>query len=69
MNLATPPTMETEPNKPSPSQRWAAVLLKCRAGLAMSRTQTEAALERIAEVEAALGQLAVMAEKGNKPSA
>jgi hypothetical protein len=61
-------TMTDAPTKPSQAQRLAAVLLKCRAGLAMSRTQTEEALNRITEVEAALGQLAAMADKGGKAS-
>ena len=53
MNLATPPTMTNEPNKPSQAQRLAAVLVRCREGLAMSRKQAEEALHRVAEVEAA----------------
>lgn len=61
--------MSTEqPGKPSQAEKLAAVLLKCRAGLAFSRTQTEEALNRITEVEAALGQLAAMAAKGAKAS-
>ncbi len=61
--------MTTEqPDKPSQAEKLSAVLLRCRAGLAFSRTQTEEALNRITEVEAALGQLAAMAAKGAKAS-
>ena len=66
MNLATPPTMTNEPNKPSQAQRLAAVLVRCREGLAMSRKQAEEALHRVAEVEAALDKLAAMAAAGSK---
>lgn len=68
MNLANTTMTNEQTEKPSQAQRLAAVLLKCRAGLAFSRTQTEEALNRITEVEAALGQLAAMAEKGAKAS-
>jgi hypothetical protein len=62
--------MSTEqPTKPSQGQQLANVLLKCRAGLALSRTQAEEALNRIAKVEDTLGQIAAMAEKGAKAQA
>jgi hypothetical protein len=60
--------MESTP-KPSQGQQLANVLLKCRAGLALSRTQAEEALNRIAKVEDTLGQIAAMAEKGAKAQA
>lgn len=67
---ATGSTMSTEqPTKPSQGQQLANVLLKCRAGLALSRTQAEEALNRIAKVEDTLGQIAAMAEKGAKAQA
>ena len=62
--------MSTEqPTQPSQGERLASLLLKCRAGLAISRTQTEEALNRIAKVEDTLGQIAAMAEKGAKAQA
>jgi hypothetical protein len=61
-------TTETKP-KPSQGQQLAAVLVRCRAGLALSRTQAEEALNRIAKVEDTLGQIAAMAEKGAKAQA
>ena len=68
--VATGSTMSTEqPTKPSQGQQLANVLLKCRAGLALSRTQAEEALNRIAKVEDTLGQIAAMAEKGAKAQA
>ena len=43
--VATGSTMSTEqPTKPSQGQQLANVLLKCRAGLALSRTQAEEAV-------------------------
>lgn len=66
MNLATTPSVETEPNKPSQGQRLSSVLVRCREGLAMSRKQAEAALQRVAEVEAALDKLAAMAAAGGR---
>ena len=63
-------TMSTEqPTQPSQGERLASLLLKCQAGLAISRTQTEEALNRIAKVEDTLGQIAAMAEKGAKAQA
>lgn len=65
--------METETPTPKQSlaaQRLAKVLVRCRDGLAMSRQQAEAALQRVAEVEAALDKLAVMsvtAAAGDRP--
>lgn len=61
--------MTDAPTQPSQGERLASLLLKCSAGLAISRTQAEAALERIAKVEDTLGKIAELAEKGNKPSA
>ena len=67
---ATGNTMSTDqPTKPSQGQQLANVLIKCRAGLALSRTQAEEALNRIAKVEDTLGQIAAMAEKGAKAQA
>jgi hypothetical protein len=62
-------TMTDAPTKPSQGQQLANVLLKCRAGLALSRTQAEEALNRIAKVEDTLGQIAAIAEKGAKAQA
>lgn len=59
-------TMSEQPNKPSQAQKLAAVLVRCREGLATSRRQAEEALQRVAEVEAALNKLAAMVGAGGK---
>jgi len=59
MNLATTPSMETEPNKPSQAELLAKVLNRCKAGIAASRQQ-------LSQVEETLDKLVGMTEKGAK---
>ena len=65
MNLATTPSMETEPNKPSQGEQLANVLRRCMAGIATSRAEAEHALQRLEEVQSVLDKLVGMAEKGS----